>query len=84
MLKITLNLFGQLKEILQTAELVFELPEGSNIVALREKLAAQLQAQQTESIISSVAFATSERILTEDVQFTDNMQIAALPPVCGG
>lgn len=82
MTDITLRLrcFGAFRNHAEQLEL--SVPQGADIAAIKAALAAQLPAES--ALIADSVLADDRAVLTEDIRFTADAELAILPPVCGG
>lgn len=77
---VTVRCFAAVRQALGCDSLAIELPAGSSVEALRQKLAAQAPSLQRLPVAFAVnrAYATAERVLA------DGDEVALIPPISGG
>ncbi|HPG25892.1 MAG: molybdenum cofactor biosynthesis protein MoaE [Spirochaetaceae bacterium] len=81
-IKITLKLFGSLREAAGDSTLRLELDEGARVCDLREQLAARLPLVQ--KLGDRLAASVNLEIADPDDVLEDGDEVAFLPPVAGG
>jgi molybdopterin synthase catalytic subunit len=81
-MKITLKLFGSLREAAGTRTLELELPAGAKIEELREALAARLPG--AARVGPRVAVAVNQELAAPGTALAEGDEVALLPPVSGG
>lgn len=81
-MKITLKLFGSLREAAGTRTLELELPAGAKIEDLREALAARLPGAARFG--PRVAVAVNQELAPPGTALAEGDEVALLPPVSGG
>ena len=81
-MRVVVKLFGALREAAGAKEVAIELPEGSHVADLRERLAAQFPA--LERFRGRLAASVNLEIASLDAPLRDGDEVAFLPPVSGG
>lgn len=79
-IRVTLRCFAAVREALGTDELLVELPAGTTVDGLRQRLAAQHPALQRVP----VAFAVNRDYARAAVVLRDGDEVAFIPPISGG
>jgi molybdopterin converting factor small subunit len=86
-MKTRIALYGALREADPSGHVELDVPAGSSIAELRERLAAHL-AEYAPAIpaglVRRCAFASAEEILHNHRAVPDGVELAVLPPVSGG
>ena len=80
-IKISVRLFGAFRKYGETIS--FSAPSGSNVQAIKSLLAAALKLDDP-ALVNDSAIANDNEIVGADAVFTQDSQLAILPPVCGG
>lgn len=86
-MKITITLFGALREADPSGRLQLDVPEGCRISALREHLIAHLATHVptvSAALVRRSAFGTDDAILHDADAVPTDGQLVVLPPVGGG
>ncbi|MFO1495766.1 MAG: MoaD/ThiS family protein [Lysobacterales bacterium] len=86
-MKVTLKVFGYLREYVPEGALVLELAEDARVGALRQQLAEHARAHWPGFAVEGLracAFASEHALLREDEALPADGQLAILPPVSGG
>jgi molybdopterin converting factor subunit 1 len=81
-MRVTVRLFGSLREAAGTRALELELPEGAKVEDLREALAARLPA--AARLGPRVAVALNQEVAPAGTPLHEGDEVALLPPVSGG
>ena len=85
---LTINLFGVFRTFAQGQPFILSLPKGACLEAARASLKAALKESHAgfdrETLVDESAFADDRQVLPEDTVFESDMELAVLPPVCGG
>ena len=81
-MRVTVKLFGPLREAVGAGELPVELAEGSSLGALRERLAAEHPA--IAELDRRLRVAVNLEIASDDPALHEGDEVALLPPVSGG
>jgi molybdopterin synthase catalytic subunit len=81
-LKVTVRLFGAVREEAGCRELDLELEEGARVVALRDRLAAEYPS--VEALGDRLAISINLELASLDDALADGDEVALLPPVAGG
>ena len=81
-MRVTLKLFGSLRELAGTRTLELELPAGAKVEDVREALAARLPA--AAPLGPRVAVAVNHELALPGTLLADGDEVALLPPVSGG
>ena len=84
---VRIALFGALREADPRGYLELDVPPGSTIAELRERLAAHLREHApavNAGLVRISAFASEEEILHNHREVPENLELAVLPPVSGG
>ncbi len=81
-MRVVVKLFGPLREAAGAKEVAMELPEGSHVADLRERLAAEFPA--LERFRGRLAASVNLEIASLDAPLRDGDEVAFLPPVSGG
>jgi molybdopterin converting factor small subunit len=84
---LTIRMFGVFKNH-HPSHITLQIPDGSQVSAIKAALAEQLQ-QQSPNLFESdwlnqSVLANDQRILSPDEFIHGNATLAILPPVCGG
>ncbi len=86
-MNVHIALYGALREADATGFVELELPAGSTVGSLREKLVAHLAKHApgvSGSLLARSAFATDAEILHDHREVPEGVGLALLPPVSGG
>ena len=81
-MRLTVKLFGSLREEAGAKELELELPEGARVADLRVLLADRYPL--LERLGEDIATSVNLEIALEDQVLSDGDEVALLPPVAGG
>lgn len=87
MITLSIKMFGALRQY-RTEDLVVQVANGSTVGMLKDAIAEALVKLGTgfndAPLIEQSAIANSKRIYGSDEVITEAMDLAVLPPVCGG
>lgn len=86
-MKVRIALYGALREADARGHVELEVPTGSSIAELRERLAAYLSEHAPAipaGLVRRSAVATAEEILHNHRTVPEGVELAVLPPVSGG
>ena len=87
MITLPIKMFGALRQY-QTEELRVQIASGSTVGVLKAAIAQELiklnKGFNNTSLIEQSAIANSKRIYGADEVITEAIELAILPPVCGG
>ncbi|WP_426663586.1 MoaD/ThiS family protein [Rhodanobacter aciditrophus] len=86
-MKIRIALYGALREADASGHVELEVPPGSSIAELRERLAAYLAGHAPAipaGLVRRSAFASAEEILHNHRTVPAGVELVVLPPVSGG
>ncbi len=81
-MRVTVRLFGSLREAAGTRALEVELPEGGKVEDLRAALVRQLPA--AARLGPRVAIAVNQELAAPGTPLAEGDEVALLPPVSGG
>jgi molybdopterin converting factor subunit 1 len=81
-MKVTVKLFAAAKEIAGTQQIEIDLPDGSNLAQLRDRLAQSHPA--LVPLLTRSLFAVNRSYAANHVEIDSNAEIALIPPVSGG
>jgi len=81
MIKIDVRLFGAFRKYGENISL--SVPSGSSMQEIKNKLAEELSLTEMD-LINDSAMANDNEIIGSDFIFTQDSELAILPPVCGG
>lgn len=82
MIQCRVLLFAMLKEALETSQLKVELPAGSTVLNLKQKLTQDYPNASTLLEISRIAH--QHEYLSDASMVVDDEEYALIPPVSGG
>lgn len=79
-MKLKLNYFGQIAELMNTSSAYFELTKGHTVQHLRHSLNKEYPklAEVTYQV------AVNQQLVSEDIEVLEADEIALLPPFAGG
>jgi len=80
-MKVTLLLFAGFRDALGD-RIVLDLPTGSTVAQVRERLAADHADQ--EGLLRVSRFARDVDFVPDDTELEDGVELALIPPVSGG
>ncbi len=81
-MRVVVKLFGAVREAVGAKELATEVPEGSRVAGLRERLAADHPI--FDDFGERLAVSVNFEIASHDTVLSDGDEVAFLPPVSGG
>ncbi len=83
-MKISVQLFAGLREVMETDLLTVELDQGlASVAALRQAL--ETQYPKLKPYLSGVAIAVNEEyILSDESELSGGDSVALVPPIAGG
>ncbi len=81
-MRVTVRLFARLRDLAGTADLDWELPDGSTAHALWDGLATEFP--ELKPYRTTISIAINEEYARMDAALADGDDIAFLPPVSGG
>ncbi len=81
-MRVTVKLFGALREQAGSGELPLDLPEGATAGAVVDVLAARLPA--LAALGSRVVVSANQEVVRRDHPLAEGDEVALLPPVSGG
>lgn len=81
-MRVTVRLFGSLREAAGSRTIDVELPAGAKIEALREAVAARLPS--AAKLGPRAAVAVNQQLASPGAVLADGDEVALLPPVSGG
>ena len=87
MIELQIRLFGAFRACTNGETLSLSVPEATTVATLRgllERELGRLYPAFNAALVADSAFADDRRNLDEKTVLSDSMNIAILPPVCGG
>jgi sulfur-carrier protein len=75
-------MFAVARQLAGLETIVLELPPGSTVGQLRERLAAEVPA--LAPVLPQMLFAVGSRYVKDDATLRDDAEVACIPPVSGG
>ncbi len=81
-MRVSVVLFGSVREAVGQKQLVVDLPSGSSLAELRDRLAAEYPV--FEAYGSKLAVSLNLEIARPETRLSDGDEVAFLPPVSGG
>jgi molybdopterin converting factor subunit 1 len=81
-LRVRVRLFAGLREVLGQEELEVDLPPGTTVNGLWEKLAAD--HERLTAYAKSIQFAVNHDFVAREKELAADDEVAFLPPVSGG
>lgn len=78
---LTVNLFGAFRGQDNGKSVMLTLPYGASLSEARSVLKTKLD---NHPLVDDSALADQTQVLPEDTVFEHDMELAILPPVCGG
>lgn len=87
MVTVKVRLFGRFRNFHREPFLTLQIPRDAPLDALKDSLAVALQTSSPDfdaRSLDDVAFADEDAILAPDIRFSNDCELAVLPPVCGG
>jgi len=82
MMRVTVRLFAQARELAGSATVVVELPDGSTVEELRRRLAEAYPA--LSNLLKRSALAVNNEFADDSLALPLQAEVALLPPVSGG
>ena len=79
---IRVKLFAVAKDLAARDELAIELPNGTTIAGLREKVASQYPA--LKQVLTHSLWAVDASYAEDELVLTEESNVALIPPVSGG
>jgi molybdopterin converting factor small subunit len=88
MKKINVRLFGAFRKYIPSGTLEIEVDELTNVKSFKELIGVSLKNTcptfNDNSLLEESAVSNSEEILSEETLVITQIDLAILPPVCGG
>lgn len=85
---ITISLFGAFRPYNKSGTLELEAPKGVNIAEVKNRIKAVMKQSEPEfnkeALMDKSVIADETKVLAEDSILTESVNLAILPPVCGG
>lgn len=81
-IKITVKLFASYQEVYGVPELLLELPQGTEVVAVMERLIAE--KPQLEHLRALTRFGVNLQFVEAATVLHDRDEVVLIPPVSGG
>lgn len=81
-MKLNVKLFAVARQLAGSDELGVDLPEGSTVGDLRDRLA--LEHPDLAPLLPHVLFAVGSEYVTDTKPLAEAMELACIPPVSGG
>lgn len=81
---LTIKLFGAFRAIALNGPVAISLPKGAGLPEVRTALKNALGDTRNAGLVDESAFADERQILPEHTLFEKDIELALLPPVCGG
>ena len=81
-MKLNVFVFAAVKDRLGTDRLEIDLPEGSKVACLKEKLASQYP--QLEDLLDHCAISVDHEYGDDATSLSEGVEIGLIPPVSGG
>jgi molybdopterin converting factor subunit 1 len=81
-MKLRVHLFARAKDIVGTGSVSLDLPEGTTVGQLRQRLAEEQPA--LAPLLERSALAVNEEFAEDKVTLPAGAEVALLPPVSGG
>jgi len=81
-IKITVKLFASYQEVYGVPELLLELPQGTEVVAVMERLIAE--KPQLEHLRDITRFGVNLQFVEASTVLHDRDEVVLIPPVSGG
>jgi molybdopterin converting factor subunit 1 len=81
-MKVRVRCFAAAREIVGTAELVVDLPEGSTLSQLFDRI--QRQFPRLQGLAGSLLFSVNREYAPSDRRLAAEDEVALIPPVSGG
>lgn len=86
-MQITVNFYGPFRDWVDSSEKIFELPQDSTILDLRQAIIASIKQNKPdfdERLMTISAFAVNEQLVNNEYVLQDKIRAHLLPPVNGG
>ncbi len=86
MINVCLNLYGAFRQ-LGVSKITLPMPIESTVADLRKSLEIYLDQSDrkiSNTLVHASVFATDEKILKDSDKLSPGLNLAILPPVCGG
>lgn len=81
-MKVRVRCFAAAREIVGTGELVVDLPEGSTLIQLLDRI--QGQFPRLQGLAGSLLFSVNREYAPSDKRLAADDEVALIPPVSGG
>ena len=81
-MKVRVRCFAAAREIVGTGELVVDLPEGSTLIQLVDRI--QGQFPRLQGLAGSLLFSVNREYAPSDKRLSADDEVALIPPVSGG
>jgi molybdopterin converting factor small subunit len=81
-MKLNVKLFAVARQLAQAEQLDVDLPDGSTVGDLRDRMA--LEHPDLAPLLPHVLFAVGSEYVGDDKPLADAMELACIPPVSGG
>jgi sulfur-carrier protein len=81
---VEVRLFGAFRAFGASPTLRVDVGDGATVADLRVALETFFPDDDARSLLAASAFATDERMLAEAEPLPPGVEVAVLPPVCGG
>ena len=81
-MRVTVQCFARLRELAGRGEWVYDVPNGSSVADVWQRLAADAPA--IESLSRSISCAVNAEFSSMAAAVADGDEVAFLPPVSGG
>jgi molybdopterin converting factor subunit 1 len=81
-MKVRVRCFAAAREIVGTGELVVDLPEGSTLIQLLDRI--QGQFPRLQGLAGSLLFSVNREYAPSDKRLSADDEVALIPPVSGG
>ena len=81
-MKVRVKCFAAAREIVGTGELVVDLPEGSTLTQLFDRI--QGQFPRLQGLAGSLLFSVNREYASSDKRLAAEDEVALIPPVSGG
>ena len=81
-MNVRIRLFAVAKQLAGQDSIMLQLPEGSTLGQLRERLAAEVP--QIAAVLPHILFAVGTEYAHDDDVISADTEVACIPPVSGG
>ena len=81
-MKVRVRCFAAAREIVGTGELIVDLPEGSTLMQLLDRI--QGQFPRLQGLAGSLLFSVNREYAAPDRKLAAEDEVALIPPVSGG